>query len=172
MVDENVLSTDPKAILKQCPWFKSLSDSDLATLVESGARQKFEPFSHVVVEGETSSGLYVILRGAVGILKSGPNGTSYDIGEMREGALFGELSLLVQQPRSATVRTLSFCELLYISSEAFQDFLRGSESRRLSFYESCVQVLIGRLHELDEHYTSNQILLWRTATQKVKGEAA
>lgn len=154
-------------MLKEIKLLAPFSDQDLNQLLQAGSSVSFEAHSNIVIEGEMSWGLYLILDGSVGIFKTNKlTGESYDVGQLRKGNFFGEMSLIDNNPRSATVKALSDCHLFFISKEAFQNFLVQSQERRIKFYESCIRTLVIRLRELDDDYVVSQYQLWKVALKK------
>jgi CRP-like cAMP-binding protein len=155
------------SLLKEIKLLQTLTDSELAQVLQLGRWLKYEPHTNIVIEGELSWGLYLIVDGMVGIFKTNKlTGENYDIGQLRKGNFFGEMSLVDNNPRSATVKSLSECELLYISKEAFQALLNHSPATKVRFYESCVKHLVARLRELDDNYVISQYQLWKIALKK------
>lgn len=155
------------ALLREIRLLKPFSDSELGQLVSMGQGQRYEAHSNVVIEGEMSWGLYLILAGSVGIFKTNKlTGESYDVGQLRKGSFFGEMSLVDNNPRSATVKALADCQLFYISKEAFTRFLNQSKDIQLRFFEACIKTLVGRLRELDDNYVVSQYQLWKVALSK------
>ncbi|MEK6578925.1 MAG: cyclic nucleotide-binding domain-containing protein, partial [Bdellovibrionota bacterium] len=105
--------------------------------------------------------------GIVGVYKNNQlTGTMYDIGQLRAGSAFGEMSLIDNNPRSATVRALTDCHMFFLSREAFQKFLSTSIDLKLRFYESCIRTIVQRVRQLDESYVISQYQLWKTALKK------
>jgi CRP-like cAMP-binding protein len=103
----------------------------------------------------------------VGIIKTNKlTGDNYDVGQLRAGSFFGEMSLVDDNPRSATVKALTDCRLFYISKDTFFEFLGRSEALKMRFYESCIKDLVWRLRELGDNYVVNQYQLWKSATKK------
>ena len=152
--------------LKCVRLFQRFEESDFSTLIELGLVSTHEAHSNIVIEGELSGGLYIILSGAVGVYKQNKlSGNTYDIGQLHEGSFFGEMSLIDDNPRSATVRALTDCQLFYLSKEAFTDFLKHSPETRLRFLENCVKDLVGRLRDLDDNYVISQYQLWKSAVK-------
>ena len=154
-------------ILREIKLFQAFSDLELNRLIEVGIISQRESHSNIVIEGEFSGGLYLILDGMVGIFKTNKlSGNSYDVGQLREGGFFGEMSLVDENPRSATVRALTDCKLFFLSKEIFIQFLEQSQTLKLRFYENCVRELIVRLRLLDDNYAISQYQLWKNAIKK------
>lgn len=165
MVDANVKPSIN--VLKEVKLLQAFNEAELAQLVQAGNGMSFEAHSNIVIEGEMSWGLYLILSGVVGIFKTNKlTGESYDVGQLRKGSFFGEMSLIDNNPRSATVKTLTDCQLFYISKDGFKAFLNQSKDLKLKFYESCIKSLVARLRELDDNYVISQYQLWKVALKK------
>lgn len=165
MVNPNVKPSVP--MLREVKLLRPFTDAELGQLIMAGAGATYEPHANIIIEGEMSWGLYVILEGIVGILKTNKlTGEAYDVGQLRQGSFFGEMSLVDENTRSATVKALTDCHLFYISKESFMAFLDQNADRKLRFYESCVKNLVHRLRELDDNYVISQYQLWKTALKK------
>lgn len=155
------------SMLREIKLLQPLKDSELSQVLQLGRMSHFEAHSNIVIEGELSWGLYLIMDGIVGIFKTNKlTGENYDIGQLRKGNFFGEMSLIDNNPRSATVKALTACDLLYISKEAFQALLNHSPATKVRFFESCVKHLVTRLRELDDNYVISQYQLWKIALKK------
>ncbi len=154
-------------LLREVKLLKTFTDAELGELVKLGAPAHYEPYANIVIEGELSWGIYLILEGLVGIFKTNKlSGDLYDVGQLRSGSFFGEMSLIDSNPRSATVRAITDCNLFYISKDTFGQFLKKSTDLKARFYESCIQSLVSRLRELDDNYVVSQYQLWKTALKK------
>lgn len=155
------------ALLKEIKLFSSFSNTDLSNLLQKGAQVRAEPHANIVIEGELSWGLYIILEGTVGVFKTNKlTGHNYDIGQLGASNFFGEMSLIDDNPRSASVKTFSETDLFFISKESFNAFLDTSPQLRLSFYANCVKTLVNRLRDLDDNYVASQYQLWESALKK------
>jgi CRP/FNR family cyclic AMP-dependent transcriptional regulator len=154
-------------MLREIRLLKSFDEHQLSTLIDLGAPAAYEAHGNIVIEGELSWGLYFILSGKVGIFKTNKlSGDIYDVGQLKAGNFFGEMSLVDDNPRSATVKALTDCQLFYISKDAFMQYLDSSHELKILFYESCVQTLVHRLRELDDNYVISQYQLWRSVMKK------
>ncbi len=155
------------ATLKEVKLLKTFSEQELAQLIQVGATARYEAHTNIVIEGELSWGIYFILEGLLGVFKNNKlTGQDYDVGQLRAGFFFGEMSLIDDNPRSATVRALTNCQVFYISKDAFQQFLGRSADLKLKFYESCIRSLVVRFRELDENFVVSQYQLWKSALKK------
>lgn len=76
------------------------------------------------------------------------------------------MSLVDENPRSATVRALTACNLFLLSKESFLQFIGSSSDLKVRFLDSCVRNLVARLRELDDNYVVSQYQLWKTALKK------
>lgn len=155
------------SMLQGIKLFQVFTDQELLYLLQIGNSAAFEAYTNIIIEGELSWGLYVILDGTVGIFKTNKlSGNSYDVGQLKSGSFFGEMSLIDENPRSASVRATTDCYLFYITKEAFQNFLSQSKDLKLRFLESCIKNLVARLRELDDNYVISQYQLWKSAFTK------
>lgn len=155
------------SVLKEVHLLRIFSEEELNQLQQLGTTATYEAHSNIVIEGELTWGLYIILDGMVGIFKTNKlSGDIYDVGQLRQGQFFGEMSLIDDNPRSATVRAISDCNLLYLPKDAFHQFLGMSSDVKLRFYQSCIRDLVARLRELDDNYVISQYQLWKVAIRR------
>jgi CRP-like cAMP-binding protein len=76
-----------------------------------------------VREGEPADALYLLISGAAQASTVRGDGGARVLGELRSGAVFGEIGLLERIPRTATVTTLERSRLLRIDGDAFLEAL-------------------------------------------------
>lgn len=157
---------NPQA-LKAVRVFSRFTEQELTELQNLGNEVEFESHANIVIEGELSGSFYIILEGKISIFKSNPsNQETYDIAELGPGTFFGEMALIDDSPRSATVRALTDCRLFEIRKDEFRMFLERSQDLKQRFYEACVKDLLVRLRELDQNYVTSRYQLWKTAFRK------
>ena len=80
-----------------------------------------EAGDEIIRQGEQGETAYIIQSGRVEIIKSGKK-----VGELGSGDFFGEIALVSDSKRTATVRCLTACELTVLSREDFQSLSVGS----------------------------------------------
>src|SRR5215210_4991423 len=116
--------------LRKIPLFADLSEEDLERLYQMAETVSFPAGQLVLREGDQGDSLFVVLTGELEVTK---RQSSQDIllALYKPGQFFGEMALLEQAPRSASVRTLQESRLLVISQLAFQALLSCSPSAPL-----------------------------------------
>jgi small-conductance mechanosensitive channel len=108
-------------MLRRISYFEQCNDEELLQLIEYGYRQLF-PAAQIVCEEDTpGESFYIILKGSVEIFSK--RAEQY-IATLNEGEFFGEMSLLMGIPRSASVRTLEDTVLFVIERNDLQTLLQ------------------------------------------------
>jgi CRP-like cAMP-binding protein len=123
-VGQSATPSPIEALLRQIDLFRPFDDTELAELAHR-AEKRFFPKSAVVVRcGEAGQSLYVVAEGAldVRIIRDGSGEAALDL--MVPGDLFGEMSLLTGQPRSATIVAATDAVVYEIRKEILDPILR------------------------------------------------
>jgi len=107
-------------MLRRISYFEQCNDAELLQLIEYGYRQLFPADQMVCEEGTPGDSFYIILKGAVEIFSK--RSEQY-IATLNAGEFFGEMSVLMGIPRSATVRTLEDSILFVIERNDLQKLL-------------------------------------------------
>jgi CRP/FNR family cyclic AMP-dependent transcriptional regulator len=102
--------------------------------------QTFQHGETVIKEGTRGTSAFIILSGAVEVLKkSGKSEVS--VATLGEGQVFGEMGLIEDRPRSATVRSLSELKVREIDREHFNELLRTKPSVLIPIMKSLFERL-------------------------------
>ena len=101
-------------------------------------REYFEPGQIVFREGDRGDWLYIVTEGEVEILKNDGAGVAAPLRRLGPGECFGEIALVSDRPRSATVRALCATNVLAVDREAFQALFATLPPLR-GFFESLIE---------------------------------
>ena len=94
--------------------FKELPEPGLQMLAERGRPKHFATGAVIMRQGDASDALHVIIRGRVRVERGQPNETPLVLAELATGDVIGEMGLLDNAPRSATVTALEHVETIEI----------------------------------------------------------
>src|SRR5258708_8878731 len=100
--------------------FTGLDKKELHTLAESSQERKYSAGTRIMSQGDTGVGLYIITSGKVRIThSSGPGQAEEDLGTAGAGDVLGEMALLDDLPRSASITALGDVTALLLPELAF-----------------------------------------------------
>lgn len=134
------------ASLKEMDLLKPLSDEELKKVSSSSTINLFGKGEIIVRQGETGDTCYFIQSGCVDVMLEDSTGRESYITTLRSGEFFGEMSLLVGEPRTATVIAREDCNCIVVSSQAFHTILTDNPD----LAESLSELLVKRSGELEE----------------------
>jgi CRP/FNR family transcriptional regulator, cyclic AMP receptor protein len=114
-----LFSHDTKAdALGRCPFFKGLSRNALIELAKLTEDLEVEEGKVLTREGQSGSEFFVIIDGEVSVAKDGQ-----EIRTMGPGDFFGEIALLEDTPRTATVTAKTPLRFFVLTRQAFRSLL-------------------------------------------------
>jgi CRP/FNR family transcriptional regulator len=136
-------------LLRQVPLFSTLADDELARVAEVTTTDRFEPEQIVFHEGDSSNSCYVIRSGHAAALREHVDGRAITLARFGPGDIFGELAMLDNERRSATIKALDELEVTVIL---------GPDMRRLLGEHPALSVKLivalgRRLRETNERVT-------------------
>ena len=109
-------------LLKCFPMLAKISDEHLKLLAYVSQRIIFEKGSTILREGEAGDDAFIICQGKARVLKN-IKGQSVQINTLAEGDVFGELAIIGNCPRSATVVAETDLMVMRIQKEAFMNLI-------------------------------------------------
>jgi CRP-like cAMP-binding protein/predicted MFS family arabinose efflux permease len=110
---------DPKVnVLRQLALFHDASRSTLYDVADNVAEVVVPAGTPLVGQGEPSESLYVLIEGSVEVFIDGPDGPA-KVRDMQAPSYFGEIGLIHEVPRTATVISAQECTLWSITGESF-----------------------------------------------------
>jgi len=106
--------------LNKIPLFQGISSEAAANIAEHFSLRIFLPGDYVYFRGEPGNSMFVIINGRVVVTLTNAEGSDYTIATLREGSFFGELGLLVGEPRSTHVKAITSVLAAEIDQGAYQ----------------------------------------------------
>ena len=110
-------------MLNNIPLFAGLPDEDLKAISNHAITKTYAKNTVILNEGDESDSLYVILAGRVKVFLSDEDGKEVILNTQETGDYFGELALIDEAPRSASVMTLDDSKMSIISKRDFESCL-------------------------------------------------
>jgi hypothetical protein len=129
------------------PLFGGFSEDELRAVIARLRLLSFEPGDIVVTEGQPGDSLFVLTTGALKAFVRDQTGRNVPVREMPEGSFFGEISMLCERPRSATVTCATRCELLALDRAAF-DAIVAEHPRVRQVVQETYEARAGSLEEM------------------------
>jgi len=106
--------------LKNVPILANLSDMEIMALADALAEEKYEDGSTVCTQGEPGDYFYIIKEGtAVCTKKNAETGAEDVVANLDSGKYFGEIALLTEKPRQATVKASGLLKVLALDRATF-----------------------------------------------------
>jgi CRP/FNR family transcriptional regulator len=131
--------------------FSGLRKKDLRDLATQCREGKFSPGSVMLSQGEQGLGLFIITKGTARITrKNSPEGAEEVLGIAEAGQVIGEMALLDDLPRSATVTALDEVTVLSLPVWEFRRFLRRSLRNDPDVGLALLAVLSRRLRKAEQ----------------------
>jgi CRP-like cAMP-binding protein len=135
MADTDLVST-----LKRVPLFSGVSDKDLKRLANSLSERTFPAGREIAIEGREGVGFFVIESGEASVSRGGEH-----IRKLGPGDYFGEMAVIDQGPRSATVVADTDLQCRGMTAWSFRPFVEAHGEVAWPMLES----LVSRLREAE-----------------------
>ncbi len=128
--------------LKKIPLFRHLTYKEQTAVLSTASTRTFPSGREIVVEGQSGEELFLVIRGRVSVEKGG-----VEIAELRAGGHFGEMGLIDNAPRSATVRAMEPTRTMVIGRGDLMNLMKRESILAVKLLWSFVQVLSDRLRD-------------------------
>ena len=133
--------SDAIEVLRPVELFQHLNEEQLSVLAEHSREVQFRKNAILMTEGDAGESMYVIQSGLVKVFVSDEEGKELVLYEQGAGAVIGDIALLDDEPRSASVSTLDKTTALMIGKSSFIQCLKESPEMSLGIIRSLTQRL-------------------------------
>ena len=130
-------------LIRNVPLFSLLRDTELVLLTQVLLRKPYPKNSTVVAAGDPADALYIVISGRLKVIMSDKEGREVILAILNQGDFFGEMGLIDQAPRSATVVAIDSCELLTMTRADFTKCLQNN-------FDLTMNVILGLVKRLRE----------------------
>jgi CRP/FNR family cyclic AMP-dependent transcriptional regulator len=153
------------AALRAVPLFSSIGDEQLRMLATVFSRRSAARGAMIMAAGDPTDSLYIVLSGRLKVMMSDADGKEVILNILGPGEFFGEMGLIDDSPRSASVVAIEPCELISISKRDFKRCLAENFEMTMALMRGLVRRLrdadrkIGSLALLDVYGRVARLLL-------------
>jgi voltage-gated potassium channel len=106
-------------LVAKVPLFRSLDAARIAAVASVLRARRAERGERLIRKGDEADSMYFIVSGEVEVDAE----TGSPKGELRAGDFFGEIALIAERERTASITALSVCKLLVLHKDDFDDFM-------------------------------------------------
>ena len=152
----NELKSKLKSILDADFTFGKLSETDIDNLIDAMEEANFKAEETVINEGEDGDFMYLVESGKLRCTKFDQDSMSDKFIKDSENGYFGELALLYNSPRKATIRCIEDCRLWALDRKTFTKIIRDSAMRNRELYQEFLRE-VSILEKMDEYERSKLV---------------
>ncbi|MCP4724572.1 MAG: cyclic nucleotide-binding domain-containing protein [bacterium] len=129
--------------------FDNLNAHEAAIIERHLYRRLYKAGERIVKEGDAAVVLYFLSSGSAKVVKSAGN-KQIELAALKPGAFFGEISLIEEQQRSATVIAVESSEVLCLFQPDFTSILKKHPSIFTKFLEKFTPILLNRINNMNK----------------------
>jgi CRP-like cAMP-binding protein len=122
--------------------FKDIPLDNLMTIAGIASEESYTKNTVLFEEGEEGDSLYLIVEGRVGVKKKG-NEDEELVAEIGASQCVGEMAILSDEPRTATVETMEDTNLLVINKKSFKTIVRKNPEIAFHIFNILVRRMRG-----------------------------
>ncbi|MEK7523640.1 MAG: cyclic nucleotide-binding domain-containing protein [Patescibacteria group bacterium] len=113
-------------ILQKIPLFADLNEQEHQEIIKNIVLNYYPVGYTFFLEGDTNGGMYIMKHGMVRITKKEPAGEDRELAALSDNDFFGEMSLVLSEPRNATAIAITDCEVFELKKEDFVKLMETS----------------------------------------------
>lgn len=137
-------------LIRRVPLFALLTASQAEAVADAVTKRRFKRGETIVEQGEKSNTLFIILTGRVRVVTADKRGREVILATLQPGDYIGEMSLIDNEPHSATVRAEVQTDMLTLGRAEFARCLPENSSMSYAIMKGLVQ----RLRQADRKIES------------------
>jgi CRP/FNR family transcriptional regulator, cyclic AMP receptor protein len=148
------VTQSPLEILRSVPILSNVPPADLTALAHASRERSYSAGQVILRQDAPGDAMYVVIEGRVKVVLIGEDGREVILSVLGAGAVFGEMSLLDDAPRSAHVVAMTPCRVMTLYRGSFHERLRASPDLCLAM----LAALSSRLRAADDRIRALSLL--------------
>jgi CRP-like cAMP-binding protein len=140
-------------LLKKVPIFSDLTPKELAEVEKIVHQRKYKKNETIIHTGDPGLGMYIIAKGSVEILEEDEKGGKRTLAKLSDGSFFGDMALLDEDPRSASVIALVDSDIMGFFRPDFLDLIYRKPKLGIKVLLALARVIGERLRHTNELLT-------------------
>lgn len=149
-------------LLRHVKLFEKLSDATLSTVADVVQRVEYTAGQRIIKQGEAGDAFYVIESGTVSVTQSSLTSSAVELVRLSTGSGFGELALISNEPRKASVGAVDAVVCLKLDVTTFNSLLGNIEQIRLE--DAAIAIL--KKVDILKSLTEKQLAMIARSSQK------
>jgi len=137
-------------LIRRIPIFSMLTEAEAVLLSQRAHKVRYKRGENLLTQGQRSDALFIVLTGKARVVVKDLRQREVILSDLQPGECVGEMSLIDNEPHSATVRADTVCDVLVLESQAFARCL--AENSSLSY--GVMRGLVQRLRQADRKIES------------------
>ncbi len=140
---------DEVELLQSIPMFSGVPQNKLKLLAFASDRMTFEEGQNLFLQGDPADSAYVIIEGTADVIV-GANGEGATVASLERNAFVGDMAILSDIARTATVQATDKLEVLQIKKEHMMEMVLSTPSLTLAVLQTLVDRLTKTTRDLSE----------------------
>ncbi|MFA6457426.1 MAG: cyclic nucleotide-binding domain-containing protein [Bacteroidota bacterium] len=153
-------------MLSKIPVYEKLDPKELRQIASIVHRRQYVKDEFVFYQGDPGLGMYVVEKGKVGIVVVGDDGTQKEVTELSNGDFFGEIALLDESPRSASVVVKEDSSLIGFFRPDLFEIIEKTPKTGLKIVVKLAEMIGERLRNMNNEFTKLRAELEQLKQQK------
>ena len=137
-------------LLRSIPLFSELKDDELMVILRTAKPMEFGSGDLICREGDPGNGMYVIQSGEAKVTIRGRDGQAIPVATLKTGDLLGEMNLVDNDPRSATVMATSSVRCFFLDRGRFDQLRAELHPAAFKVMRRITLTVCGRLRRVND----------------------
>ena len=137
-------------LIRRVPLFSMLTDAQAASVADAVVKRRFKRGEAIMEQGKKTNALFILLNGRARVVTADGRGREVILATLQPGDHIGEMSLIDNEPHSATVRAEVQTDVLMLGRQEFARCLPENSTMAYAIMRGLVQ----RLRQADRKIES------------------